>query len=489
MGDALASGAALNGAGLSGAAGAFSPDQGPGQGALGQGPYGQGVPGPVTVAFVTVSGLTASSATIAWTTTLPATGQVEYGTDPAATARSPVSTSLLTDHRIVLTGLRPNATYHFTVRSVSPSGGLGISPDAAFTTALPGIGPDLSGLEARRVTATTALVGWTTLTGTVAQVEYGLDANYGSFTLLTAFAQPTQQMLLADLAPATTYHVRVKSWDAAGHLATSDDLPLVTAALGPATLAGGTVVQAWPAVMQAGQAAAYPFTATGSGQADVLRIFVDAGTTAPAFRVGVYADRDGAPDGLLSQGSAPGLGAGWKAVSLPPVSLVGGQRYWIVALAPVDSGTLVLRDGGPASSGWVNVLSKSTMLAALPATFTSGPLAARGTLAVSLEQLAPTVTLTSPSDPTGLGTFLGSGRITLSAIVDDDVPISRVQFYVDGVPLGAPRTLGPFTQVWDTAASSGLLPHTVTVTAVDALGRVGTSAVMFVWVSPLPAFP
>lgn len=427
---------------------------------------------PPVIGVVSASSVTRNSATITWTTSGPATSQVEYGIDPPSSIRSPVNASLVIDHRVVLSGLRPSTTYHVVARSVSPQGGLGVSADLVFTTGIATLGPDLSNVHVQRVTATTAQVGWTTPNGMVAQVEYGPDVNYGGFTLLKVFPQSSQQMSLSGLVPGATYHVRVKSWDASGNLGASDDVTFATAVPGPSTLLGGTVVQPMPMSLPAGQAAAYPFTAAHSGQADVARIFVDSGTTTPIIRVGLYADRDGAPDALLAQGSAPGLSSGWKVVSLPPVALVQGEQYWVVAMAPYGSGGVVLRDAGPATSGWVNVLSKATTLAALPSVWTTGPLAARGALSASVEQLAPTVTLLdAPDDGSAV-----TGRVPLRAVVDDDVAIVRVQFFVDGVPLGPPQAAAPYSVVWDTSSLTLLVPHTVTVTATDALGRTGASA-------------
>lgn len=462
-----------------------------GSGSAGVVPLADSVPAasPVVVAppalgALSASSVTRNSATITWTTSGPATSQVEYGIDPASSIRSPVNASLVNEHRVVLSGLRPTTTYHVTARSVSPQGGLSVSPDLVFTTGMATLGPDLSSLVVQRVTATTAQVAWTTPNGMVAQVEYGADVNYGSSTLLKVFAQSSQQMSLTGLAPGATYHVRVKSWDASGNLSASDDVTFATAIPGPATLLGGTVVQPIPMTLPAGQAAAYPFTATHSGQADVARIFVDAGTTTAVIRVGLYADRDGAPDALLAQGSAPGLSSGWKVVGLPPVGLVQGQQYWVIAMAPFGNGGVVLRDAGPATSGWVNVLSKATTLAALPAVWTTGPLAARGALSASVEQLAPTVTLLDGADDGSAVT----GRLPLSVVVDDDVAIARVQFFVDGVPLGPPQFAGPYSVVWDTSSASPVVPHTVSVSATDVLGRTGTSAAITVQVQVAPAF-
>jgi len=96
-------------------------------------------------------------------------------------------------------------------------------------------GPEVGDLTPQQATSTTASVSWASSTGTVAQVEFGTTANYGSFTLLKVFAAPAQEMVLTGLRPATDYHVRVKAWDGDGSLGSSGDAVFTTASAGAAT--------------------------------------------------------------------------------------------------------------------------------------------------------------------------------------------------------------------------------------------------------------
>jgi hypothetical protein len=430
------------------------------------------------VQAVAVSSLTRSGATLTWITDLPSTSQVEFGTTALNVSRAPVDASLATVHRSVLTGLQAGTTYRYRVRSVSASGGLGISAEGIFVTTPLGSGPEVNGLTARRLTSTTAMLSWLTGSGSVAQVEYGSTANYGQFTLLKAFASPTQEVLLTGLQPATTYHFRVKAWDAFGFLGASDDASFTTAASGPATLLGAQTIHPESVSLAPGQAAAYQYVAAESGQASVVRLFVDGGTTATVIRVGLYSDVGGVPGAILSQGSGPGLVAGWTSITLPPVALARGSHYWIVVLSPQGGGTLNLRDAGRGGS---SVLSSQTTLAALPATWSAGAVTARASLAAYVQQTPPAVTLLSPAE----GTVV-TGTITLSAVVDDDVPLARVQFLVDGVPVGGPLASAPYSVVWDSTGLDPSLPHTIAVRATDVQGRTGLSGLVTVQVDNGP---
>ena len=207
-----------------------------------------------------------------------------------------------------------------------------------------------------------------------------------------------------------------------------------------------------------------------------MRLYLDAGTSAPAVRVAVYADDAGAPGTLLAQGSGPGLTPGWISVSIPPVVLVQNTRYWITVLSP--TGSLNLRDLG---NGGSSALSRQTTLAALPAAWTSGIAAARSPLSVYVLQVPPALTLTSPAD----GAIV-NGSVLLSAVIDDDVPMTRVQFLVDGLPVGAPLVAAPYSAVWDSTRASASQTHTISVRATDVQGRSGSSATIGVQVDNGP---
>lgn len=426
-----------------------------------------------------VSSVTRSSATISWVSNAPASSQVDYGQFAVDGAHTPVDPSLVTNHRVVLNGLVPGATYRYRIRSVSATGGVGFSLENVFTTAPAGSGPEIGSLAPRQVTGTTATLGWATSTGTVAQIEYGTTSNYGLFTLLKVFTSPNQQLTLSNLQPGTRYHYRVKAWDATGALGASADTTFATAPAGPAVLIGDQTVQTESVTLPSGQAAAYQYVASQSGQASAVSLYVDVGTTTAVIRVALYSDQDGAPGAILSQGSAPGLLTGWISVSLPPVPVLQSNRYWVAVLSPIGSGNLNLRQ---ALIGGSSTTSAQTSLAAFPMRWMTGVPGARSPLSMYVQQVPPAVTLTGPADGSTV-----SGQVQLSAVVDDDVPMTRVQFLVDGTPVGPAIGTAPFNITWDSTTFSSKVPHTISARATDALGRSGTSALQTVQVDNGPA--
>ncbi len=435
--------------------------------------------GPPQIADLASSSVTRSSATITWTTNVPSTSQVEYTSLANAIVRSPLDPSLLTAHSVVLTGLLPATPYQFHVLSTTTVGAAVSSLDSTFTTAPAGSGPDVGGLTVEQATGTVARVGWSTSTGTVAQVEYGTTPNYGAFTLLQVYGGPTQDMALTGLLPATTYHYRVKAWDAQGGLGASADATFSTAPVGLATLIGDDTVQTDRLALSGGQAAAYQYVAAQSGLASVVRVYVDAGSSTPTLRVALYSDQNGAPGSILSRGTASGVVPGWTSVNVSPVSLLASTRYWVAVLNPFGSGVVNLRQ---ATSGGSSLSSAQTSLATFPQPFAGGLPGARAPLSVYVQQVPPAVTLTGPTD----GSVV-NGQAQLTAVVDDDAPVVRMQFYVDGQPVGAPLSAAPYAWSWTSAGLNPDLPHSISARATDAQGRTGVSSNVSVQVDNGPA--
>ncbi|MDZ7343657.1 MAG: PQQ-dependent sugar dehydrogenase [candidate division KSB1 bacterium] len=90
---------------------------------------------PPVISNVHVAALTDNSATIVWQTHEPATRQVEFGTTTAYGNWTAYAADLATTHRVVLSRLRPQATYHFRVWNWDAAQNGAVSDDFTFTTA------------------------------------------------------------------------------------------------------------------------------------------------------------------------------------------------------------------------------------------------------------------------------------------------------------------------------------------------------------------
>jgi hypothetical protein len=78
--------------------------------------------------------VSATSATVTWTTNEPSDSQVLYGTSTPYSSSTTRDATMVLNHSVFVSGLQPNTTYHFSVRSADPSNNASTSPDATFTT-------------------------------------------------------------------------------------------------------------------------------------------------------------------------------------------------------------------------------------------------------------------------------------------------------------------------------------------------------------------
>jgi Bacterial Ig domain/Purple acid Phosphatase, N-terminal domain len=425
------------------------------------------------------SSTTSSSATIYWTTNLPSSAQVRYGLSAAYGASSGLDSAPSTEHRHQLLGLLPGTTYHFRVESVDASGKRMVSDDGNFTTAHRGVRGAVDDIMARRISGSTAVISWTASTS-IGQVEYGTGPTYSAFTVLRVFSSPNQEIALNNLLPQTLYHFRVKTWDDAGISTASPDFTFTTAPKRTTMLLGNSSVDERATTIPSGQAYAFQYAAVSTGLATQVRLYVDAGTTTPALSVAVYTDEAGQPGAPLAQGNLQRPIAGmWNSIGLPATGLTKGATYWIALLNPAGPGTLAVR--GDSGSG-ASRLALQPALATFPVTWLSSPVTGTTTLSAYVQQVTPAVTLIEPADGSAV-----SGSVTLSATVDNEAPITSAQFLLDGMPIGQPTSVAPYTLTWDTGLATTHEFHTLSARVTDALGRVSTSTPIWLHVDNGPA--
>ncbi len=430
---------------------------------------------PLRIAASPISdGLTSSSATITWLSTQPGTSQVEFGLSTAYGFATGLDAGPTSQHRQVITGLLPATVYHYRVKSVDALGASVVSADATFTTRPRGVRGSVDDVIVRRITATTATINWSAATS-IAQVEYGISPAYGLFTLLQTFSTVNQEVVLTNLVPETLYHYRIKTWNSSGVTSVSPDFTFTTAPPRQTVLLGNAVIDERRTSIPAGEAFVFQYSAASSGLGSVLRLYVDAGTTAQRADVAVYADQAGRPGPLLVQTTIERLIPGaWNQGRLAGLGLSQGSTYWVGVLNP--AGTLNLRGGTGTGRSEASLLSRLTTL---PLTWASAP-ASSGTTTLSafVQQVMPSVALVEPADGRSV-----SGLVSLSATVDDDAAVTSVQFLVDDAPIGgAGLGRGPYTFIWDSRRNTTHDFHTVSVRVTDALGRISTSAPAYVHV-------
>jgi hypothetical protein len=95
--------------------------------------------------------------------------------------------------------------------------------------------PTISSVLSTGVSTSGATISWATNEASNTQVQYGTTTGYGSSTTLNTSLVTSHSQALSGLSPATVYHYRVRSSDAAGNVALSGDFTLTTAAAADTT--------------------------------------------------------------------------------------------------------------------------------------------------------------------------------------------------------------------------------------------------------------
>jgi uncharacterized lipoprotein YddW (UPF0748 family) len=90
--------------------------------------------GGITFSNVQVTGETSTSATITWTTNIPSTSQVYYGTDRSCSSATAENTTKVTNHSVTVTNLQGQTGYYFRVVSRTDTIPLAMSSIYALVT-------------------------------------------------------------------------------------------------------------------------------------------------------------------------------------------------------------------------------------------------------------------------------------------------------------------------------------------------------------------
>lgn len=309
----------------------------------------------------------------------------------------------------------------------------------------------------------------------VTGVQFKVDgANIGNEVVNAPYATTWDTTTVSN----TTHVLTATARDASGNITTATSTVMVNNVSGGVIFGVQTIQSAFD-TNDAGSAEAFKYTATASGAAGAVKIYLSGSSQATSLKIGLYSNNGSHPGSLLASGNTTTLIAGaWNTIPLTTnPTLTSGTAYWIGILG--SGGTVGFVDS---PSGSCSENATGSNLASLPTTWTTAQswatcnMSAYVTAVASNDTQAPTVAISSPVDGS---TVSGSQMVTVNAT--DNTSIANVEWYLDGA-LVESKSASPYTFTWPTtAASNGV--HTLTAKAYDAVGNIGTSSGLLITVA------
>lgn len=173
-----------------------------------------------------------TSATVSFTTDVPASANVFFGTmNPFSFIGVLTNPSLLTSHAFSLIGLTPSTTYFYVVQATNAIGSVASSLFTFTTAAIADTtAPVLSSIVATTSAPATVLLTWTTDEPATSRVFFSTTTPVNLLTApsVSSSALVTSHSIsISGLATSTTHHFVVRSADAAGNTATSGEVSLL----------------------------------------------------------------------------------------------------------------------------------------------------------------------------------------------------------------------------------------------------------------------
>lgn len=195
------------------------------------------VPTPV-ISQIAIKNVASTSATISWKTNVPTDSTVDYGAGELSLSQG--SSANVTEHEVNLTALNPATKYQYSIRIRDSYGNSITSPPSEFHTIVDTTGPIIRDMKSETSIITDqngtskaqAIISWSTDEPSTAQVKYSMGVVSGSdYPLSTAEdtnLSTSHVIIISNLQPSATYHMKLVSKDSSGNISASDDYTVLT---------------------------------------------------------------------------------------------------------------------------------------------------------------------------------------------------------------------------------------------------------------------
>ena len=190
------------------------------------------------ISNIQVKDIGSMNATITWSLNIPAQSQVNYGA--TSLSQSQGDTLSATAHSVKLNSLAPATKYQFQIVTQDAYGNKASSDTQSFQTVIDTSPPVISNMKSEVSiitdpnggTSAQAIVSWSTDESASSQVKYAMGVVANDAYPLSTDEEPglttSHVMILSNLQPSATYHLRLLSKDSSGNLGSSDDYTILT---------------------------------------------------------------------------------------------------------------------------------------------------------------------------------------------------------------------------------------------------------------------
>lgn len=238
-----------------------------------------------TISAVTATQIQYNQATITWTTNEASNSSISYGLTTSYGNTTPVNTTLVTSHSMVLTGVQANTTYNYQVISCDKFNNCTTSGNFTFKTP---VAPDttaplITAVTVNDINSGSATITWDTNEASNGLMEYWVTGSAKLTTTLDTSLGTSQSASAKNLLAGTTYNYRAKSCDAANNCTYSATLTFTTL---PSTINTTTPVMTLnkPLVNVTNENQTFSVIVSGTDpQSDVLTYLITGNPTGSTF--------------------------------------------------------------------------------------------------------------------------------------------------------------------------------------------------------------
>ena len=173
------------------------------------------------VSYVITWGVTANAAAISWSTNVPATTSLFYGTTPSLGQSMTSKRNLDVTHGVKLEGLKAATTYYYVAQAADNKGVIGTSKMRSFRTLDEPKGPSISNIVVVPGKLNQVQISWSTSVPASSFVQIGTSSSYNRWSTRTGLTTSPHPSIA--WVPSGVVHYQLVSVDAKGNKTTSPD--------------------------------------------------------------------------------------------------------------------------------------------------------------------------------------------------------------------------------------------------------------------------